>query len=269
MKVLITGLRGTVGRALHKQLLSRGDVVVGWDRARVPIDQYHVMESFVRDQAPDAVVHLAIASQPSGRPNESWLVNYEWASELAWITRVLDVRFLFASTAMVFSDQALGPFTPSSLPDAASGYGYEKRRAEERVLSQNPQARVARLGWQIGDEPTPDSNNMLAHFERVAQKEGCVRASRRWLPATSFLADTAAALRRLIDPAAQSGIYMIDANTRWNFFQIACALSRRHGDRWRIEPDDQFVFDQRMIDPRPAVPPLETTLPELLQVSAY
>lgn len=265
MKVLITGLRGTVGRALRAQLESRGDSVIGWNRAQVQIDQYHVMESFVRSAAPDAVVHLAIASQPSGRSNESWLVNYEWASELAWITRVLDVRFLFASTAMVFSDQAPGPFTLSSVPDAASGYGYEKRRAEERVMSQNPQARVVRLGWQIGDALSPDSNNMLAHFERVTQQEGRVRASRRWLPATSFLSDTAAALRRLLAPAAQSGIYMIDANTRWNFFQIACALSRRHDNRWPIEADDSFVFDQRMIDPRPAIPPLETNLPELLQ----
>lgn len=269
MKVLITGLRGTVGRALRAQLESHGDTVVGWDRAQVPIDQYHVMESFVRSEAPDAVVHLAVASHPSGRPDESWLVNYEWASELAWITRILDVRFLFTSTAMVFSDHAPGLFTLSSIPDAASGYGYEKRRAEERVLSQNPRARVVRLGWQIGDALAPDSNNMLAHLERTAQQDGRVQASRRWLPATSFLTDTAAALRRLLDPELASGIYMIDANARWSFFDIVCALNRRHGNRWKIEANDDFIFDQRMIDRRLEIPPLEHRLPELLQTSAY
>jgi dTDP-4-dehydrorhamnose reductase len=261
MKVLITGLRGTVGRALGEHLRACGDMVVGWDRAQVPIDQYHVMEDFVRREQPDALVHLAIAAQPSGRPDESWLVNYEWASELAWICRVLGVRFLFTSTAMVFSDGARGPFTLESHPDAEAGYGREKRLAEQRVLSQNPQARVVRLGWQIGD--APGSNNMLEHLERAARKDGVVRASRRWLPATSFLQDTAAALRRLVDAAEARGLYMIDANARWSFFEIARALSRRHGDRWCVEPTDDFVYDQRMLDPRCGVPPLEARLPEL------
>jgi dTDP-4-dehydrorhamnose reductase len=265
MKILITGQHGTVGRALVPQLHVCGDSVVGWDRERVPIDQYHAMEAFVRREAPDALVHLAIASQPSGRPDESWQVNYEWSSELAWITRVLDIRFLFTSTAMVFSDHAPGPFSPTSVPDAEAGYGHEKRRAEARVMAQDPRARVVRLGWQIGEDPNQDSNNMLAHLERTSRREGCVRASRLWLPATSFLSDTAAALRRLLEPGVTPGIYMIDANPRWSFFQIARALSRRHGNRWRIEPTDDFVYDQRMLDPRPGVPALETSLPELLQ----
>jgi dTDP-4-dehydrorhamnose reductase len=232
MKILITGQHGTVGRALVPQLHVCGDSVVGWDRERVPIDQYHAMEAFVRR---------------------------------AWITRVLDIRFLFTSTAMVFSDHAPGPFSPTSVPDAEAGYGHEKRRAEARVMAQNPRARVVRLGWQIGEDPNQDSNNMLAHLERTSRREGCVRASRLWLPATSFLSDTAAALRRLLEPGVTPGIYMIDANPRWSFFQIARALSRRHGNRWRIEPTDDFVYDQRMLDPRPGVPALETSLPELLQ----
>jgi dTDP-4-dehydrorhamnose reductase len=64
------------------------------------------MEAFVRGHAPDVLYHLAIASQSTGRgPNESWQVNYEWSSELAWITRSLGVRRVFASTATVFSDR--------------------------------------------------------------------------------------------------------------------------------------------------------------------
>jgi len=73
--------------------------VIAWDRARVPIDRYAPMEAFVAEARPDVVFHLAIASQPTGRDGESWLVNYEWSSELAWITRMQGVRFVFASTA--------------------------------------------------------------------------------------------------------------------------------------------------------------------------
>lgn len=260
MKAMITGAHGTVGAAVAAALQARGDAVIPWDRALVPVDRYQPMEDFVRRERPDVLLHLAIASRPTGLANESWLINYEWASELAWITRVLGVRMVFTSTALVFSDQARGPFTLDSVPDASEGYGAEKRRAEERVRAQNPAARVVRLGWQIGEQP--GSNNMIDFFARSVAERGVVRASRRWLPATSFLPDTAAALLRLCE--APPDTYMIDGNLRWSFYEIARALSRRHGDAWPVEPTDDFVYDQRMIDPRVVVAPLCERLPELL-----
>ena len=160
-KFLVTGVNGTVGTALCRLL---GTQAVGWDRQRVPIDQYAPMETFVRETAPDVVFHLAIASRSTGKPNESWLVNYEWPSELAWITHTLGIRFVFTSSVMVFTDRAPGPFTIESVPDAVEGYGHEKRCAEQRVASQNPDAVIARLGWQIGE--APGSNNMIDYFER-------------------------------------------------------------------------------------------------------
>ena len=86
MKAIITGARGTVGSALSNHLTVKGHQIVGWDRGAVPIDRYQPMEDFVRQERPDVLFHLAIASRSTGVTNESWLVNYEWASELAWIT---------------------------------------------------------------------------------------------------------------------------------------------------------------------------------------
>lgn len=259
MKALITGARGTVGSALARHLRGLGDQVVPWDRAEIPIDRYDVMESFVRRERPDVLFHLAVASTPTGRADEAWQVNYEWASELAWICRVLGVTLVFTSTVLVFSDRARGPFALDTAPDADSGYGREKRLAEARVATQDPAARVVRLGWQIGDGP--GGNNMLDFFERRVREDGAVRASRRWLPATSFLSDTCAALRRLA--AQPPGLYHLNSNRRWSFYAIARALSRRHGDRWPIEACDDFIYDQRLLDDRLEVPSLDQRLPEL------
>lgn len=259
MKVLVTGLRGTVGRALETRLRGDGHQVIGWDRAAVPIDRYDAMERFVVGAAPDVVVNLAIASQPTGRDREAWLVNYDWPSELAWICRQHELRFVHASTAMVFSPAAAGPFTIESTPDAEHGYGHEKRMAEARVRYQNPQATVVRLGWQIGD--APGSNNMIDYLDHQAREHGQVAASSRWLPACSFLPDTAAALVRVL--TAAPGLYQIDANERHSMFEIASALSDHHGRRWRIVETTEPVQDQRMIDPRLAVTPLARRLPAL------
>jgi dTDP-4-dehydrorhamnose reductase len=259
MKAIITGARGTVGSALTEQLTARGHQIVAWDRSVVPIDRYQPMEDFVRRERPDVLFHLAIASCSTGVPNESWLVHYEWTSELAWITRQLGIRFIFSSSVMVFTDDAKGPFTIDSEPDAPQGYGYEKRMAEQRVYHQNPDAIVARLGWQIGERA--GSNNMLDFLERKAAAGETIGASRKWYPACSFVGDTAAALAWLV--SQQPGLYQINSNTRWNFHEIASALNEKHSGRWNIVANDSFVYDQRMLDPRVPIPSLQRTLPTL------
>lgn len=259
MKVLVTGLRGTVGRAFEVELRAAGHQVVGWDRAAVPIDRYDAMDRFVGETAPDAVVNLAIASQPTGRDREAWLVNHDWPSELAWICRQRQIRFFHASTVMVFSPAATGPFTIEATPDATEGYGHEKRLAEARVFHQDPNATVVRLGWQIGE--APGSNNMIDYLDRQTRAHGHVAASSRWLPACAFLPDTAAALVRVL--TAPPGLYQLDGNARHTMFEIASALSEHHGRRWRIVEAAEPAADQRMIDPRLAIAPLARRLPAL------
>ena len=258
-RILLTGASGTVGTAFRQCAEAHGVEVVAWNRTAVPIDRYQPMEDFVRATNPDALVHLAIGSKGTGRPNESWLVNYEWTSELAWIAHELGVQFLFTSSVMVFSDASRGPFTVESQPDAPEGYGYEKRTAERRVFHQNPAARVVRIGWQIGDRA--GSNNMIDFFERQVREHGRITASTRWLPACSFLPDTAEVLWQVL--SQPPGLYMVDSNARWSFFEIATALNRRHGGVWKIVPTQDFVYDQRMRDDRLEVPALNKRLPDL------
>ncbi|MDC0712654.1 sugar nucleotide-binding protein [Stigmatella sp. ncwal1] len=259
MKAIVTGASGTIGSKLCAHLRHQGSHVVPWDRRQVPVNDYGAMERFVREVAPDVVFHLGAISQPSEWSDEGWGSNYEWASELAWLTRTLGVRFLFASTSMVFSSSARGPFTCSSRPDASEGYGYAKRLAEERVLSQNPEARVVRLGWQIGEQPT--GNNMVAFLEERMRQEGRVAASTQWFPACVLLEDTVRLLPALA--WAEPGVFMLDANERWSFYEIALALNARHGGRWRVEASEHPVLDQRMQDDRVAVPSLKERLPGL------
>jgi dTDP-4-dehydrorhamnose reductase len=104
-------------------------------------------------------------------------------------------------------------------------------------------------------------NNMLAFLEDKMRQEGRVRASTRWYPACSLLDDTVKALHELA--RAAPGLYMLDSNERWTFYEIARALSARHGGRWQVEPSEDFVFDQRMRDERIQLPSLKERLPGL------
>jgi dTDP-4-dehydrorhamnose reductase len=262
MKAIITGANGTVGRAMTAYLTSQGGQAIAWNRSQTPIDQYQPMFDFVRTHQPDTIFHFAIPSVGTTRDNEGWWVHQHWTSELAWICRELNIRFVFSSTVMVYTNAAKGPFTVETRPDATEGYGYDKLSAEQRAIAQNPATIVARLGWQIGSQP--HGNNMLDFFRRNMEAHGEVTASRHWLPACSFVIDTASALVTLAE-AADPGVYLVSSNREWTFYQLAVALSQQNGGVWKIRPTDDFVYDQRMIDDRVVIPRLETRLPELLK----
>ena len=255
MKAIITGLNGAVGTALKAQLVAGGHLVVGWDRTAVLPNDLNAADQFLQATHPDVLFHLAVASQPTGQENEGWRINVEWPTQLAGLCRQRNIRFVFTSSVMVFTDDALGPFTPESVPDAREGYGYEKLTAEQQVRAANPEAVIARLGWQIGE--APGSNNMIDFLAR----QDVVRASEKWFPACSFLADTAVALQTLAYAAPD--LYLLDSNDRWNFYQIATALNDLHGNPWRIEKTADFIYDQRMRDPRTNMPSLDKRLPSL------
>ncbi|MFZ1399690.1 MAG: sugar nucleotide-binding protein [Candidatus Promineifilaceae bacterium] len=255
MKAIITGMKGAVGSALQAHLLADGHEVVGWERTAVPPHNHTAAQTFLRDTQPDLLFHLAIASQSTGVENEGWQINVAWPTQLAQLCAEQNIRFVFTSSVMVFTDDAVGPFTPDSVPDAREGYGYDKLVAEQQVRAANPAAIIARLGWQIGD--APGSNNMIDFLA----KQDLVRASEKWFPACSFLADTAVALQSLAD--ATPDLYLLDSNDRWNFYQIATALNERHGNQWRVEKTADFIYDQRMRDPRTNLPLLDKRLPSL------
>ncbi len=258
MRALVSGINGTIGRVLAIALRAGGNEVAPLSRDSVDLESARIARSFAESSV-DAVFHLAIASKPTGRSGEHHLINVDWPVRLAEACDAAGVRFVFTSTAMVFSDHARGPFTVDRAPDASEGYGFQKLIAERRVRDANAKAVVVRLGWQIGE--TPGGNQMLSYFDQHMREHGVIRASRKWLPACSFLQDTADALSRLA--LLPGGLYQLDSNRRWNFFEIASALSRRAGSIWRIEPTDDFVFDQRLIDDRTAMPPLCNRLPGL------
>ena len=258
MKALVTGASGVVGRAVVAELGQRGVGVSAWDRQAAPVTDRDAGRRLLDSLAPDLLAHLAVPSKPTGLEHEGRVVTCDWTAWLAEECASRGVRMLFTSTAMVFTNHAIGPFTVDSEPDETEGYGGEKREAERLVARANRSAVIARLGWQIGSGR--GGNQMVEHLAATHEREGSVGASTRWLPACSLLEDTAAALVGLLLDNSAEGLYLIDSNRGLNYFEIATALNARHGDHWCVQPNEDFVYDQRMIDPRAGMPSLAERL---------
>lgn len=240
MRLLITGLNGTLAPVLARAAHAQGHEVLRWDRSAVAADP----EAAFARLHPDAVAHLGMADATA-------------SGQLAALAYRSGLPFLFTSTAMVFDHQPDGPHAPGDSRTARDDYGRSKAAAEDAVRAAHPGASVARLGWQI-DASAP-GNNMLAALDRWQAEQGEVAASTVWLPACSFMDDTVLALLQLL---AVPGLHHLDSNAEeaWTFHELVLALKAHYGrEGWRVRAHQDYRHDQRLVG-GPALPPLSARL---------
>jgi len=233
-KVLLTGTNGTVAPVLAVELRGRGSEVVAWDRSAVPPDDREAVARFIREIKPSALLHCAMGSP-------------QWAEDMARICAEEGSKFLYVSSASVYGTQQQGPFTIEDKPEPCDDYGSYKLECEHRVRAANEKAIVVRIGWQIALRR--GGNNMVEHLAQKQAEHGHITASTEWFPACSFLDDTARALSGALE-TSPSGLYLLDGNPSWNFWQISVALSRAKGEGWEIRPTSDFRWNNRLIDNR-------------------
>jgi dTDP-4-dehydrorhamnose reductase len=239
MRVLVTGLSGTLAPHVARALRSRGHEVLAWDRdaldpnaADAPAVHRHLESLGV-----SGICHLGMGAE-------------QWAGAMAGFAAQRGMPFVFTSTAMVFDASSGGPHRVGDARTARDDYGRYKMRCEDAVLAANSSAAIARIGYQI-DWDKPEGNNMVAHLLQQAAS-GPIRASVAWVPATSVMADTAAALADLVELARSkqgAGVHHLDSNASdaWTYPQIVAAVSRKLGVSWNVEVTREYVHDQRLL----------------------
>lgn len=232
MRVIMTGMNGTVAPYAAKELMVCGHTVIPWDRKAVPTDSLLKTREFLLRERAEYVLHIAMGPE-------------QWARDMAQVCAQHGIGFLFTSTVDVLSDKNSGPYTPKDQPFSVTDYGKYKIRCEEMIKSVNPDARIVRLGWQIGREP--GSNNMVDFLSKQMKDNGVIRAGRRWYPSCSYLWDTSEAL--LTAMGLPPGTYLFNANVNMSFYEIVQTLQKEHPD-FLVEESVGLVRDDRMIDMR-------------------
>lgn len=248
LRVLITGLGGTLAARVAMAVRWQGWDVVAWDRQGANPDDTDAVQRWLLHTRPQAILHLATGST-------------DWAGQLAAHAQVQGLPMVLTSTAMVFHHEPDGPHQPHHPRTAQDGYGRSKIAAEDVVLAAHPLATVARIGWQI--DATRPGNNMLMHLDQRQQHDGHIGASQAWRPACSFMDDTAAALVGLLR-RPRGGIVHLDSNADegHTFDRIVGALKQAFGrSEWQLRVHDDYRHDQRLAGSDSRMPPLSARLP--------
>ncbi len=238
-------MNGTLAPVLAESLISKGYQkegykVVPWHRHNMDVNDLEACRNYIESIRPDLICHLATGS-------------VLWAENIAKICAANSIDLLFTSSAMVFDAASTGPFEVDCPVTATDEYGLNKLASEQAILAHWPQTLICRLGWQLDWAIT--GNNMFFALQAMAQGNKAIHANVNWMPACSFMSDSALVMRQLLAQKAK-GIYHLDsnANAQLSFHEIASRIRSRRGKDWIILPDNGPSQDQRLIEKRLQIP---------------
>lgn len=234
MKAIITGMNGTVAPYVYDELRHQDIDVIIWDRTQTDIHLEAAVHAYISEHQPDLFFHIATGP-------------IEWVEAIAKSTQALGIKLLFTSTVSVFSEKGSGPYTRENVPDSEEEYGKYKIECEKIIQKYHHNAIILRLGWQIGPHARP--NNMFHYLTQQHQDKGYIEASSKWYPSCSFLEVSAHAI---VDCALNfmPGVYLVNSNQRYSFFEIVTKLNQRYQMNWTIKETTSFKRDDRMMDSR-------------------
>jgi dTDP-4-dehydrorhamnose reductase len=246
MRYLIAGGHGMLGRDLARMLDGRDVTALG--RAELDITD----ESALRRVVPghDVIINAAAYTQvddAEAHEAEALAINATGAGLLASAAAEVGARFVQLSTDYVFDGAATSPYSEDALRDPKGAYGRTKAEGERLVLEAHPSPYLVRTAWLYGAHGRNFARTML----RLAGQRDTVSVVADQVGQPTWTLDLAAAIVRLLDVDAPSGIYHGTNSGQASWFEFARAVFAVSGlDPERVLPIDSAAYP--VPAPRPA-----------------
>lgn len=164
-KLLVTGASGFLGWNLCSLASDRYTITAVSNRnffelpaltvRKCDITDYQQLKALLLSEKPDAVIHLAAASNPNfcqTCPEETFKINVTASSNIAGLCADLKAACVFTSSDLVF-DGKNPPFKEDDDTNPLNIYGQQKRAAEQQMHSRYENVTICRMPLMYGDAP--------------------------------------------------------------------------------------------------------------------
>lgn len=218
MKVLVTGSRGMLARAMRAEAERRGHDVVAPDEAALDVTNPEDVDRVLGQAAPDAVVQCAAYTAvdlAEEHEDQAMRVNADGTAIVARACRRLGAWFVYPSTDYVFDGTASEPYRPDTEPSPLNAYGRSKL-AGEAAAWEADRAFVVRTSWLYG----AGGPNFPSAILKKARAGEALRVVADQRGAPTWTVDLARVFLDLLERNAPPGIYHATngGETTWHGF---------------------------------------------------
>ncbi len=220
MKVLITGARGLVGRAVTEHCIDAGDQIVSLGHANLDIADQREVDATLDRERPEVVVNCAAWTDVDGcelDPERAQTVNARGPEFLALACRRLGGLLITISTDYVFDGEKDGFYTQRDQPNPQSVYAVSKLEGERRAQIAWAETIVVRSGYIFGSGGT----NFLSSVVERARRGEHLQAISDSFGTPTYAPDLARQLRRLAQLDVPGIYHIVNAGEGASFENFA------------------------------------------------
>jgi dTDP-4-dehydrorhamnose reductase len=252
VKVLITGDRGMLGRAVSGVFNSRFDCW-GLDQPVLDITDLERTKAQVTKYAPDCIVHLAAWTDVEGAEVKSnfdtvFKVNALGTRNIVIAAREVDAEILYLSTDYVFDGEKGSPYQEWDRPNPLGVYARSKY-AGELFVSRYHKHYIVRSAWLYGR----GGANFPAKIIARAKSEGELKVVADQYGCPTFTVDLARALM-LLPGSGFYGFYHITNQGYTTWYDFAVETLRLAGmETVKVEPTPTKAIPSKVMRPRNSV----------------
>lgn len=153
MKVLVTGVKGQLGFDVCKELDKRNIENKGIDRDDCDITDEQAVLSYIKNYAPDVVVHCAAYTAVDKAEDEKEIcynVNVKGTEYIARACKEIDAKMVYISTDYVFEGVGDAAYEVDDKVAPDNTYGITKYQGEEVVRNILEKYFIIRISWAFG-----------------------------------------------------------------------------------------------------------------------
>lgn len=164
MKVLVTGVKGQLGYDVCIELDKRNIENKGIDREDCDITDEKAVLDYIKNYAPDVVVHCAAYTAVDRAEDEKEIcynVNVKGTEYIARACKEIDAKMVYISTDYVFEGTGDTAYEVDDKTSPDNTYGITKYQGEEEVRKILNKYFIIRISWVFGINGNNFINTMM------------------------------------------------------------------------------------------------------------
>jgi dTDP-4-dehydrorhamnose reductase len=197
LRILLTGITGQIGGALHIRL-ARAGTIIGADRTILDLARPQKIAGALADIAPDVIINPAAYTAVDKAEDERDLamrINGQAPGAIARWAATNNVPLIHFSTDYVFNGVGERRWREDDLPEPLSIYGASKLAGENEIRTAGGVFLIVRTSWVYAAKGT----NFLSTITRLARERDELRIVNDQIGAPTSAALIADAVSRMLE----------------------------------------------------------------------
>ena len=234
MKVLVTGVKGQLGYDVVNELIKRGHVAIGTDIEEMDITNKNSVNSVIKENTPDAVIHCAAYTAVDAAEDNVELcrkINAEGTQNIADVCKELDIKMIYISTDYVFDGQGERPWEPEDERTPLNVYGQTKYEGELAVQNTLDKYFIVRIAWVFG----VNGKNFIKTMLNLGKTRDSLTVVNDQFGSPTYTYDLAKLLVDMVE-TDKYGIYHATNEGICTWYEFACEIFKQAGINVKVSP---------------------------------